>query len=153
MENKEKYCYDYPRPAFSCDCVVIGRDSHEDSVLLIKRGNEPFKDCWAFPGGFLEMSETLEDCAKRELEEETGLIVENVSFVCVADKPERDPRGRVISGIFTTEIDRTKFSIKANDDASEAHWFPISKLPELAFDHSEIIIKVFNFWHFNISKQ
>jgi len=147
METKGKYCYDYPRPAVSCDCVVIGKDSHEISILLIKRKNEPYKDFWAFPGGFLEMDEKIADCAKRELQEETGLIVETVHFVCMADKPDRDSRGRVLSGIFTTEIDRTNVQIKANDDASEACWFPISNLPDLAFDHSDILKSVFNYWN------
>ena len=145
METKGNFSYDYPRPAVSCDCIVIGRDLQDISVLLIKRGLEPYKDFWAFPGGFLEMNETLEDCAKRELLEETGLSVENVQFVCMADKPDRDPRGRVLSGIFTTEVDKANVCIKANDDASEACWFPISHLPDLAFDHNSIIQSVFSF--------
>jgi len=150
METKGKYSYDYPRPAVSCDCVVIGKDSHEVSVLFIKRGNEPYKDFWAFPGGFLELDEKLEDCAKRVLKEETGLDVESVKFICMADNPERDPRGRVITGIYTTEVDKTKVQIKANDDACEACWFPISNLPELAFDHSDIIKSVLKFWNLNL---
>ncbi len=93
------YTYKYPRPAVTADCVVIGQaDNGSRKVLLIRRGNEPYKDCWALPGGFLNMDETLEECARRELKEETGLMptgemVELKSFSTV----DRDPRGRTIT--------------------------------------------------------
>jgi 8-oxo-dGTP diphosphatase len=150
MKTKDTYTYDYPRPAVTCDCVVLGRDSHELSILLIKRRKEPFKDLWAFPGGFLDINEKLEDCAKRELYEETGLEVQHIHFIAMADKPERDPRGRVISAIYTIDVDRTKVNISANDDACDAQWFPISNIPELAFDHSEIIPLVFKYWNLKL---
>ena len=134
------YTYKYPRPAVTADCVVIGRaDDGSRKVLLIRRGQEPYKDCWAFPGGFMEMDETLEQCALRELKEETGLtpdgsdMVELKSFSTV----DRDPRGRTVTVAFLTEIPLA--DVKGGDDAAEAHWFPLDALPPLAFDHQEIM--------------
>ena len=133
------YSYKYPRPAVTADCVVIGRAvDNKPYVLLIQRGNEPYKGCWALPGGFLEMDETLEDCARRELKEETGLIpsgemVELKSFSTV----DRDPRGRTITVAFLAEMPITE--VKGGDDATKAEWFPLNELPPLAFDHDEIL--------------
>lgn len=147
MGNKGVYTYEYERPAISCDCILIYKEVSEYQVLLIQRRNEPYKDYWAFPGGFLEMDETLEQCAKRELQEETGIIMSKISFVCMADKIDRDPRGRVISGIFTAMIDKNSLHAKANDDAKAIKWFNISDLPYLAFDHNDLLSKVFQFWN------
>ena len=133
------YTYKYPRPAVTADCVVIGQDDDGSrKVLLIRRGHEPYKDCWAFPGGFLNMDETLEECARRELKEETGLtatgeIVELKSFSTV----DRDPRGRTITVAYLVEMPLTE--ARGADDAAEARWFPLDELPPLAFDHDEII--------------
>ena len=133
------YTYKYPRPAVTADCVVIGHAADNSRhVLLIRRGNEPYKGCWALPGGFMDMEETLEQCALRELKEETGLtptgdITELKSFSTV----DRDPRGRTITVAFLTEMPLTE--AKGGDDAAEARWFPLDKLPPLAFDHDEII--------------
>ncbi len=133
------YSYKYPRPAVTADCVVIGHaDDGSRKVLLIRRGNEPYKDCWAFPGGFLNMDETLEECARRELKEETGLtatgeMVELKSFSTV----DRDPRGRTITVAYLIEMPLTE--AKGADDAAEAQWFPLDALPPLAFDHDEIM--------------
>ena len=133
------YSYKYPRPAVTADCVVIGRAADGSRhVLLIRRGHEPYKDCWAFPGGFMEMDETLEQCALRELKEETGLtptgdLIELKSFSTV----DRDPRGRTITVAFLIEMPLTV--AKGGDDADEARWFPLDNLPPLAFDHQEIL--------------
>lgn len=133
------YTYPYPRPAVTADCVVIGQEADgRRQVLLIRRGHEPYKDCWAFPGGFMEMDETLEQCALRELKEETGLtptgdLIELKSFSTI----DRDPRGRTITVAFLIETPLTE--AKGQDDAAEARWFPLDDLPPLAFDHQEIL--------------
>lgn len=133
------YTYKYPRPAVTADCVVITRES-EPKVLLIQRGNEPFKGCWAFPGGFMEMDETLEECAIRELKEETGLIVKNEDVFSIGtfSKVDRDPRGRTISQAFLTLVD-APIDVTAQDDAAKAEWWSLNELPTLAFDHDEIM--------------
>lgn len=133
------YSYKYPRPAVTADCVVIGSAADSSRyVLLIRRGKEPYKGCWALPGGFMDMDETLEQCALRELKEETGLtpsgdITELKSFSTV----DRDPRGRTITVAFLIEMPLTE--AKGGDDAADARWFPLNELPLLAFDHDEII--------------
>ena len=131
------YTYEYPRPAVTADCVVITRDD-EPKVLLIQRGNEPFKGQWAFPGGFMNMDETTEQCAIRELEEETGLKVTEIKQIGAYSKVDRDPRGRTITVAYLALIDKIE-AVRGLDDAAKAQWFPISALPKLAFDHEEIM--------------
>ena len=131
------YIYDYPRPAVTADSVVIANEK-EPKVLLIQRGNEPFKGQWALPGGFLNMDETTEQCAVRELEEETGLKVTEIKQIGAYSKVDRDPRGRTITVAYLAIIDKVE-NVKGLDDAAKAQWFPISNLPKLAFDHEEII--------------
>ena len=132
------YSYDYPRPAVTADCVVMTREA-EPKVLLIQRGNEPFKGCWAFPGGFMNMDETTEQCAVRELEEETGLKVTEIKQIGAYSKVDRDPRGRTVTVAYLAIIDKPE-AVKGLDDAAKAQWFPISDLPKLAFDHEEIMV-------------
>ena len=131
------YIYEYPRPAVTADCVVITKEK-EPKVLLIQRGNEPFKGCWAFPGGFMNMDETTEQCAVRELEEETGLKVSNIQQIGAYSRVDRDPRGRTVTVAYLAIIDKPE-AVKGLDDAAKAQWFPISNLPKLAFDHEEIM--------------
>ena len=131
------YTYKYPRPAVTADCIVITKET-EPKVLLIQRGNEPYKGCWAFPGGFMDMDETTEQCAIRELEEETGLVVSHVQQIGAYSKVDRDPRGRTITVAYLALID-SPVPIKGQDDAASAQWFPLSTLPPLAFDHAEIM--------------
>ena len=131
------YTYKYPRPAVTADCIVMTREP-EPQVLLIQRGHEPFKGCWAFPGGFMNMDETTEQCAIRELEEETGLKVNNLHQVGAYSKVDRDPRCRTITVAYLTIID-APVNVIGQDDAAKAQWFPISTLPALAFDHDEIM--------------
>ena len=131
------YTYKYPRPAVTADCVVMTNEA-TPKVLLIQRGSEPFKGCWVFPGGFMNMDETTEQCAIRELEEETGLKVNNLHQVGAYSKVDRDPRCRTITVAYLTIID-APLEVKGQDDAAKAQWFPISKLPALAFDHDEIM--------------
>ena len=110
---------------------------------MIQRGSEPFKDKWALPGGFIEMDETLETACIRELVEETGLLVKKMEQFRTYDKVDRDPRGRTISVVYSAEIEK-EVLVKGNDDAAEAQFFPINKLPDLAFDHQQIINDFFN---------
>ena len=131
------YTYEYPRPAVTAECVVITRDS-EPKVLLIQRGNEPFKGQWAFPGGFMNMDETTEQCAIRELEEETGLKVTEIQQIGAYSKVDRDPRGRTVTVAYLAIIDKVE-AVKGLDDAAKAQWFSLSSLPKLAFDHEDIM--------------
>ena len=131
------YTYKYPRPAVTADCIVIAQEP-ETKVLLIERADDPYKGCWAFPGGFLNMDETMEQCAIRELEEETGLKVETVHLVGAYSKVERDPRGRTITVAYLAVID-APVPVTGQDDAAKAEWWSISDLPHLAFDHYDII--------------
>jgi 8-oxo-dGTP diphosphatase len=135
--NKRTYTYDYPRPAVTADSVVFCNGSDGLSVLLIERMNEPFKGCWAFPGGFMEMEEDAEDCAKRELKEETGLEIRTMRQLGALTDVNRDPRDRTISIAFYAVIEKS--DVKGSDDAAQARWFPIDSIPPLAFDHDKIL--------------
>jgi 8-oxo-dGTP diphosphatase len=112
-------------------------------VLLIERGGEPFKGCWAFPGGFMNMDETTEQCAIRELEEETGLKVSEVHQIGAYSKVDRDPRGRTVTVAYLAIVD-APMAVSGQDDAAKAQWFPLTALPELAFDHEEIMKDAIN---------
>ena len=129
------YTYKYPRPAVTVDTILI---SKQNSVLLIQRSDEPFKGKWALPGGFIELDESLETACHRELEEETGLKVKQLTQFKAYGAVDRDPRGRTISVIFYSFQDEEAIPM-AGDDAANAKWFPLSQLPELAFDHQLII--------------
>lgn len=132
-----EYTYKYPRPAVTADCVVITKET-EPKVLLIQRGIDPYKGCWAFPGGFMNMNETTEECAIREQEEETGLKVAKVHQIGAYSKVDRDPRGRTITVAYLAIID-APVEVAGQDDAAKAEWFPLSDLPHLAFDHYDIM--------------
>ncbi len=131
------YTYKYPRPAVTADCIVITKEA-DAKVLLIRRGDEPYEGCWAFPGGFMNMDETTEQCARRELEEETGLKVNDLHQIGAFSKVGRDPRGRTITVAYLAIIDKP-ISVVGQDDAAKAEWWPLSSLPQLAFDHDDIM--------------
>ena len=137
------YSYKYPRPALTVDALVYVEENGTFSVLLIQRGIEPFKGKWALPGGFVNMDELLETACKRELEEETGLKVDKMTQFKTFDAINRDPRHRTISVVFSAQLPE-KAKVKGNDDAASAKWFPINNLPEMAFDHREILAEFFN---------
>ena len=134
------YTYDYPRPCVTTDCLIFRKIDSVWSLLLIERGNEPYKGCWALPGGFLEMEEDLETCAARELQEETGLTGISLHQLCAFGAPNRDPRHRTISIAFWG-IDDSQQQALGSDDAVKAQWFALDNLPRLAFDHELIIQK------------
>lgn len=124
--------------AVTVDSVVFCNASNRFKVLLIKRRKDPFQGQWALPGGFIEDTENLEEAVRRELKEETGIKVKTVEQVRAFGKPGRDPRGRTISIAFLSQISCEE-ELKPGDDAAEANWFDVDNLPELAFDHVEII--------------
>ena len=131
------FCYDYPRPAVTVDVVVFRQADSGWEVLLIRRKNGPHRGLWAFPGGFVEPDETLEDAASRELQEETGLSKIELHQIGAFGEPGRDPRGRTISIAFAGVLEDSQDATGA-DDAEEAQWFAVNGLPKLAFDHDEI---------------
>ena len=132
-----KYCYKYPHPAVTADCVIFGFDGLSIKVLLIQRGIEPHKGKWAFPGGFMRINETAEECAQRELEEETGLKGVTVEQFHTFSDVRRDPRERVIT-VAHYALARLS-EVKGGDDADVARWFSQSEIPTLAFDHDRIL--------------
>ncbi len=121
------------------DVVVFGYNGPSDSILLVQRKNDPYKGQWALPGGFVEKDEDLPVAAQRELEEETGLKVGHVEQLGTFGKPGRDPRGRMVSVAYVAHVDVNNAKIEADDDASDARWFGLNNLPQLAFDHKDII--------------
>jgi len=129
------FTYSYPRPAVTVDAILV---SPQHSVLLIERGRDPFKGKWALPGGFIEMDEELDVACRRELEEETGLRVGELKQFRAYGGVNRDPRHRTISVLFYAFTD-DELIANAGDDAAKAQWFPLNQLPELAFDHEQII--------------
>lgn len=137
MAVQGKYVYDWPRPMVTVDALLFAVCGGRKSVLLIRRGNEPFKGLWAVPGGFLEMDEELVDAAKRELFEETGITGVELKQMHTFGTVGRDPRGRMITVVYTATLER-QIEPKPGDDAVEAKWFDVEDLPKLAFDHSEV---------------
>lgn len=141
--------HEYPRPSLSVDLVVLyqpapaaptttAATTATTEILLIQRKNPPFAQCWALPGGFMDIDETLEQAAVRELAEETGVSVSNLIQIHTFSAVDRDPRGRVVSVGFLAEL-REKVTPLAGDDAQQARWFPLEQLPQIAFDHRSII--------------
>lgn len=135
------YQYEYPRPSVTVDCVVFGLDFDNESlqVLLIKRAHAPFQDAWALPGGFVRMEESLEEAAARELSEEAGLRDVFLEQLFTYGDTDRDPRGRVISIAYYALVKPSLHNLKADTDASDAAWFSLDEVPELAFDHQRIL--------------
>ncbi len=132
MDDK-KYCYKYPHPAVTADCVIFGFDGMDLKVLLVERGLDPYKGQWAFPGGFVKIDESAEDGAKRELKEETGLEDVQIEQLHAYSAPNRDPRERVITIAYIALV-RLR-DVKGGDDAADARWYPVKDVPSLAFDH------------------
>ncbi len=130
---------DYKQPSVTTDIVIFTIREDELKVLLVKRGIEPFKDKWAIPGGFAKFNESLDDAAKRELEEETGMKDVYLEQLYTFGKVDRDPRGRVITVSYMALVNSDKINLKASTDVKEAKWFNVKKLPSLAFDHKEIL--------------
>ena len=131
------YSYQYPHPAVTTDCVVFAFDGRRLKVLLIERGIQPFKGMHALPGGFVRLNESVDECAVRELREETGLLVERLEQFHTFGAVGRDPRERVITVAYFALVKPERVS--GGDDAAAAAWFALDELPSLAFDHREIV--------------
>src|SRR5471030_513755 len=127
-----KYTYEYPRPAVSVDVVIVTREP-KPRVLLIRRKHEPFEGMWAIPGGFVDMDEPLDDAARRELFEETGVRMKKLVQLHTFGDPQRDPRGRNISVTYLALVDADKLAPRAGDDAAAVGWFSLHRPPRLAF--------------------
>lgn len=134
--------YAYPRPALAVDCVVFGLDEEDLKVLLIQRDLDPFRGQWALPGGFVRVAETVDDAARRELEEEAGLRRVYLEQLYTFGAPlDRDPRERVVSVAYYALVKLSDHRVRAATDARDAAWFAMNKLPALAFDHGAIVEK------------
>jgi 8-oxo-dGTP diphosphatase len=129
------------KPAVTTDVAVVAPAGDGCRVLLIKRANQPFAGRWALPGGFLEPLELLEHCARRELREETGLVVSALEQLGAYDTPGRDPRGWIISVVYIARVTE-ELPLAGADDAADARWFAIGELPRLAFDHDRVLADV-----------
>lgn len=133
------FTYDYARPALSVDCVVFGLDEADLKVLLIQRDLEPFAGRWALPGGFVHLDETLDQAARRELQEETGLTKVFLEQLYTVSDVDRDPRERVITVAHYALVRLSDHQVQAATDARNAAWFATDDLPDLAFDHDAIV--------------
>ena len=135
--DEKNYCYKYPHPAVTTDCVIFGFDGFNLQVLLVERGIDPYKGRWAFPGGFMRMEESAREGALRELKEETGLETAYLKQLHTFSALDRDPRERVITIAYYALVRKTE--VKGGDDAAKAAWFPLNEIPSLAFDHDKIL--------------
>lgn len=133
------HTYEFPRAALTTDSIVFGLDEDDVKVLLIKRGLEPYKGKWALPGGFLRPDESPEQCARRELREETGLTNIFLEQLYTFGDPKRDPREHVVTIAYFALVNLIEHPPTADTDADDAAWFPFDEVPNLAFDHAEIL--------------
>ena len=137
-QNAGKHSYDYPRPALTVDVVILTREPRP-RVLLIRRKRDPFAGSWALPGGFVDENERLADAARRELREETGVVLTDIEQLYTAGDPGRDPRGWTVTVAYLARVNPSEVKPVAADDAGAVGWFPIDNPPALAFDHAMIL--------------
>jgi 8-oxo-dGTP diphosphatase len=130
---------DQPRPSVTVDLVILTIAEQDLKVLLIRRGEEPFKGRWALPGGFVEIDESLERAAARELKEEVGVRDVYLEQLYTFGDPKRDPRGRVVSVVYFALVDAGRQRIAAASDAADAGWHSVFGPPRLAFDHRKAL--------------
>ncbi len=134
-----KYTYDHPRPAVTADLVIFTVRDRELRVLLVRRGGEPFKGSWALPGGFVHENESLEEAARRELAEETGVRDVYLEQLYTFGDPKRDPRTRVVTVAYFALIRSDEQTLRASADAADVAWHAVARPPKLAFDHAKIL--------------
>ncbi len=133
------FSYEFPRAALTVDCVVFGLDEEDLQVLLIQRDLPPFEGRWALPGGFLRLDETLDECARRELSEETGIENVYLEQLYTIGELDRDPRERVVTVAYYALVKLSDHRVEAATDARNAAWFSVEDVPPLAFDHEDIL--------------
>jgi 8-oxo-dGTP diphosphatase len=134
------YSYEFPRPALTTDVVLVAGPQRAHEVLLIRRGREPHKGMWALPGGFVDEGERVKDAARREVAEETGIVWEGpLTQAGTFGDPGRDPRGWTVSVCWMGYVGEEPLAAAGADDADEAAWFSVADLPELAFDHDDLV--------------
>jgi 8-oxo-dGTP diphosphatase len=139
MSKQLPYCYKYPHPAVAVDIAIFTLRDNTLNVLIVERGVEPFAGMWALPGGFVRMDEDLAVGAYRELREETGLTQAYIEQLGAFGRPDRDPRERVISIAFVAIIPSDQLELVAGSDARGVRWCQVGDVPNLAFDHAEIV--------------
>jgi len=134
-------CGTYHNPALTVDAVAVRGSGEEREVLLIRRGQEPWQGCWAFPGGFVDVGESPEDAVARELFEECNIVGKASEIIAVRGDPQRDPRGHIVSIFYRVEVDANSGEPLAGDDAADAEWVKLSQvdLKNMGADHAEII--------------
>lgn len=130
---------DYPQPSVTVDVLIFTIREDQLQVALIRRGVPPFEGMWAIPGGFVRMEEALEDAARREIEEETGVTGMFLEQLGTYGEPNRDPRGRVITVTYYALLPGEQLALRADTDAADASWYPVHEVPPLAFDHARIL--------------
>jgi ADP-ribose pyrophosphatase YjhB (NUDIX family) len=135
----QRYAYAHPRPALAVDCAVFGLDAGDLKVLLVERRERPFRGAWALPGGFVGMHETVEQAARRELAEETGVGDVYLEQLYTFSDVERDPRERVVSVAHYALVRLGDYKVRAASDARAAAWRPVKQARGLAFDHDGIL--------------
>jgi 8-oxo-dGTP diphosphatase len=138
MAKKASFRYDYARPALTVDVAIITTEA-KPRVLLIQRKGEPYEGCWALPGGYVEEMEPLDVAARREVKEETGVEMGEIQQLRAFGNPGRDPRGWTVTIAYLSRVEVQEVKPIAADDAAHVEWFPLNKLPALAFDHAEIL--------------
>lgn len=134
-----QFTYPHPRPIMAADSVIFSLKNGSLHIVLIRRGHDPYINCWALPGGFVNENEPLALASARELNEETGLSNVPLRQMATFGDPGRDPRGWAVSAVYMALIDCREHPLRAGDDATEAVWHPLSNLPPIAFDHDAII--------------
>ena len=134
-----RFTYDYARPAVTVDITIFTVRNDELNILLIKRAEPPFQGEWALPGGFVKEDEDLDAAAARELVEETGVTGVYLEQLFTFGAPGRDPRGHTVTVAYSALIPSDNLELTASTDAEGVAWFAIDKLPDLAFDHDDIL--------------
>ena len=136
------YTYDFPRPSVSAEVVIFAEQDGDTHTLLVLRKHDPYGGWWALPGGHMEMDETVEQAAHRELEEETGLRTDRLQLIGIFDEPNRVKNKRVIAVAYLAQVASCAIT-RAGDDASGCRWFPIDQLPDMAFDHKSMVMAAY----------